>query len=165
VVWVVKTNVIAQPLTTNKLKKKQIMLLFDLEDYATTIRRLNYECWGSSQWEDAQTTARETRNAWLKSITVWYKASTVCLVKSNPCYDSITKKWDSFMEIQQVHKELSDELFEDLINYSLAKTEQNKEKINDTCAKYRKASIDLRCTVKQLMFLVDGDTLEPYKPQ
>ena len=141
------------------------MLLFDLEDYAKTIESLDYECWGSENWEDAQATSRATRDAWLKAITQWYTASTTCLVKSHPCYNNITKKWESFKEIQKVYQEFSNRLFDDLINYSKAKTDQNKQKVNDTCARYRKVSIELRCTVKQLMFLVDGDTLEPYRPQ
>jgi len=131
------------------------MLTFDIADYIP----LKGTCPTPEQWVDIATTARATRNAWFKSLNEWYKASTTCLTKTNPCYRIIVTQYELVYSLYKVHTEIFYVLTQKIQEGS------KKTDIENVCNKYRKVSIDLRCGVKKLMLLVDGDTLEPYIPQ
>ena len=71
------------------------MFLFDLADYyGSRIIGNQYEeipiC--DTKWCDMATTARETRNAYLKTLNQWYLASVTCL-EDGDCKDAILAKW------------------------------------------------------------------------
>jgi hypothetical protein len=136
------------------------MLLFDLEDYTGLLDT----CPSTEDWEDIATTARATRDAFFKALNQWYLASTVCLVKSNPCYDAIKKQWDIVFGMMATERQggngtinnIMDEFFSHLID-------ENKIFTDELCNRYRKIMLDFRCAIKRLMRLVDGDVLQEPK--
>ncbi len=127
------------------------MLLFDLEYYTDSgIIGPNAECASRNDWEDMHTTARATKDAFLKATFEWYNSAVVCLDKNNPCYKNIVDLWSKFREFIVYFDKIHQEFFE---SHYL----ENKSFTDDICNRYRKALIDLKCMLRQLLRLVDGD--------
>lgn len=108
---------------------------------------------GVEFWEDKATEARAARDNWIKSMYEWYKASTCCLDKSSSCYQKIVELWKKFEQFVEYWFSVSDKFWDSLEN-------PNSVFNDDICNVYKKAMIDLRCIVRQLFRLVDGDEMQ-----
>lgn len=144
------------------------MLLFDLEDFVTSgVVGPESRCISPEDWEDVGTTARATGDAFFKALNEWYLSTTACLYPEHPCYDEITKAWNAFLgEDPRVADNSSIRG-----RFILARDEffkmmgENGGFFNeDICNKYRKALIDLKCSIRRLLKLIDDDTIGDFTP-
>ncbi len=131
-------------------------MLFDLEDYVTGgVIGPDAECVTCETWEDMAGTARATRDAWIKSVNEWYNAS-VCCITDSQCEKAVKNMWEEFLNFYQNYYVNVWEKFWDSLSCDGTFTDE-------ICNTYRKAMIDLKCMVKQLMRLVDGDFIKDGK--
>jgi hypothetical protein len=133
-------------------------MLFDLEDYITGgVIGPNDGCLPCETYEDMRVTASQTRDAYFKSLTEWYEASTCCLSPNDPCLGEIQARWSNlgigdppsnlYAQFLNIWEKFWDSLKCDG-TFS-----------DDICNQYRKIMVDLKCLLKELLRLVDGDYL------
>jgi hypothetical protein len=128
-------------------------MLFDLEDYITSgVIGPNDSCLPCETYDDMETTARATRDAYFKSLGEWYSASVGCLSDNDPCLPAIKKLWGEFEAFQESYYVIWEKFWGSLKCDGVFS--------DDICNQYRKAMVDLKCMVKQLLRLVDGDYLD-----
>lgn len=131
------------------------MLLFDLVLPGPNSNCDEMNARGAAFWEEKADDARAVRDNWLKSMNEWYLASTCCLSKDSPCYKNIVKLWKKYEQFIEYWMEVSKEFWDSLQYDDSVLTE-------DICNRYKKAMIDLKCIVRQLFKLVDGDDIQTY---
>ena len=125
-------------------------MLFDLEDYISAgIIGPNNECVTCEGYGDMWVTATQTKEVYFKSLNEWYLASTCCLVDGDPCLPAIKKLWNQIQIFIKYYSIIWRKFWESL--------QCGKVFSDDICNQYRKAMVDLKCMVKQLLRLVDGD--------
>jgi hypothetical protein len=129
-------------------------MLFDFEDYINGgVVGTETDCVDCGVWEDMAATARETKDAWFKALNEWYLSATCCLAPNDPCLPAIKKMWEGFLNFYQNY-------YSDVwLRFWEAHSCDGTFTV-DICNEYRKAMIDLKCMVKQLMRLVDGDFIK-----
>ena len=103
---------------------------------------------GGLFWSKKAETAKIFRENLIISMYEWYEASTCCLSTDSPCYQNIKILWKKFIEFIEYWISVSDMFWKSLVNSILT---------NEICNEYKKAMIDLKCIIKQLFRLVDGD--------
>ena len=138
------------------------MYFFDLVDYySSKIIGNQYEkipiC--DIKWCDMATTARATRDAYLKALSMWYSASCTCL-EDGDCKDAILAKWAVVQnDITLYNNALvafwnmmcNDDNFEDCTGEYNPTLYQN----------YINAQQTLQCDIEELTYLVDGEVNPP----
>jgi hypothetical protein len=125
-------------------------MAYNLEDYILTgVIGPNNECITCDTYSDMWVDARLTKEAYFTSLNGWYLASTCCLVDGDPCLPAIKKLWNELQNFIVSYETIWQEFWASL---------QCDGVFSDvTCNQYRKAMVDLKCMVRQLLRLVDGD--------
>jgi hypothetical protein len=128
-------------------------MLFDFEDYlASNLIGKDTQCATCSDWEYMHTSAIATRHAFFRAIIEWYDVSTMCLTPSSSCYTEITNLWREF------RNKTMNEFTEVMTLFFNSQSCNPTIPFNDDiCENYRQSLTKLRCQLKQLLRLVDGD--------
>jgi hypothetical protein len=128
-------------------------MLFDFEDYlGSNLIGKDTQCATCSDWGDMYTTAEATRHAFFNAMTQWYDVSIMCLTPSSSCYTDITNLWSEFQNqtVPQFNESMT--LF-----FNSQSCNPTIPFNDDICENYRQSLTKLRCDIKQLLRLVDGD--------
>lgn len=128
-------------------------MLFDLKDYIVSgVIGPDSKCVDCNTWSDMWVTARQTKNAYFRSLFDWYTTSVDCLASDDPCRPAIDALWNKVLNFYDYYDDVWTKFWESL---------QCDGTFDDNiCNQYRKAMIDLKCMVKQMMRLFDGDFIK-----
>lgn len=128
-------------------------MLFNFEDYLNSnLIGKDTQCATCSDWGVMYTTAKQTRDAFFKAMNQWYLSATTCLTPNSVCYKSVVSLWSKFeMEtIPQFNENMA--LF-----FESQSCNPTTPFNNLICDGYRESLTKLKCDIKQLLRLVDGD--------